>query len=92
MLISPAALISLVSQEWLEQGREEGLERGLEQGKRQLLLDLITYRFGAPDALLVAALDGCGPEELSAVSHIVLDAENAVEVLEKIQQMLPPAG
>ncbi len=90
MLISPAA------QEWLEQGREEGLERGLErgleQGKRQLLLDLITYRFGAPDTALRAALDACSGEQLSAVSHIVLDASSAAEVLRNIQRMAATAG
>ncbi|RLT42519.1 MAG: Rpn family recombination-promoting nuclease/putative transposase [Chloroflexi bacterium] len=81
MLISPAA------QEWLEQGREEGVERGLEQGKRQLLLDLITYRFGAPEPALRAALDACNREQLSAVSHIVLDASSAAEVLRNIRRM-----
>lgn len=82
MLISPAA------QEWLEQGREEGLERGLERGKRQLLLDLITYRFGPPDSALRAALDGCSPEQLSAVSYIVLDASSAAEVRRNIRRMV----
>jgi flagellar biosynthesis/type III secretory pathway protein FliH len=86
MLISPAA------QEWLEQGREEGREEGLAQGKRQLLLDLLTYRFGAPDTALRETLDGCGPEQLSAVSHVVLDARSAAEVLGKIREMLSPAG
>ncbi len=81
MLISPAA------QEWLEQGREEGVERGLEQGKRQLLVDLITYRFGAPDTALRAALDACNREQLSAVSHIVLDASSAAEMLRNIRRM-----
>ena len=98
MLISPAA------QEWLEQGREEGLERGLEQGleqgmeqglergleqgKRQLLTDLITYRFGAPDTALRAALDACSPEQLSAVSRIVLDASSATEVLAEMRRLV----
>ena len=98
MLISPAA------QEWLEQGREEGLEqgldqgreegleRGLEQGKRQLLVDLITYRFGAPDTALRAALDACNREQLSAVSHSVLDASSAAEVLRNIRQLTVSVG
>ena len=90
MLISPAA------QEWLEQGREEGREEGVEaglaQGKRQLLLDLITYRFGAPDAALRAALDACSREQLSAVSHSVLDASSSAEVLGKIRQLSSSAG
>ena len=86
MLISPAA------QEWLDQGREEGLEQGLERGKRQLLFDLITYRFGPPDTALRAALDACNREQLSAVSHIVLDASSAAEVLRNIRQMTASAG
>lgn len=85
MLISPAA------QEWLELGREEGLElgreEGLAQGKRQMLLDLITYRFGEPSPDLYAALDACDPQQLSQISHIVLDADNAAEVLEIIRQL-----
>lgn len=85
MLISPAA------QEWLEQGREEGLEqgleRGLEQGKRQLLTDLITYRFGAPDTALRAALDACSPDQLSVASRIVLDASSATEVLAEMRRL-----
>jgi len=85
-------LISRVAQEWLEKGREQGIEQGKAQGKRQLLIDLLTYRFGAPDAALRKALDGCSPEQLSAVSHIVLDAGSAAEVLGKIRQMLPSAG
>lgn len=85
MLISPAA------QQWLEEGREEGRQEGREegraQGKRQMLVDLITYRFGAPDSALLAALDACSLEQLSAASRIVLDAGSAAEVALKIRQM-----
>lgn len=62
----------------------------MEQGKHQLLLDLITYRFGAPDPALTEALDGCSLEQLSGVSHIVLDASSAAEVLLKVRQMSLP--
>jgi predicted transposase/invertase (TIGR01784 family) len=94
MLISPAA------QEWLEQGREQGREQGLEQGleqgreqgleqgKRQLLLDLLTYRFGEPDEAQRAALEACNLEQLSAVSRVLLDADSAAEVLLNIRKIL----
>ena len=85
-------LISRVAQEWLEKGREQGIEQGKAQGKRQLLIDLLTYRFGAPNAELREALDGCGPEQLSAVSHSVLDAGSAAEVLRNIRRMSSSAG
>ncbi len=85
MLISPAA------QQWLEEGREEGRQVGREegraQGKRQMLVELITYRFGAPDAALLAALDACSLEQLSAASRIVLDATSATEVLHRVKQV-----
>ncbi len=60
------------------------------RGKRQLLLDLITYRFGAPEVALREALDTCDREQLSAVSHIVLDANSALEILHKIRGMARP--
>ncbi|HRA68399.1 MAG TPA: DUF4351 domain-containing protein, partial [Caldilinea sp.] len=78
--------------EWLEQGgeqgREQGLEQGLEQGKRQLLLDLLTYRFGEPDEAQRAALEACNLEQLSAVSRVLLDADSAAEVLLNIRKIL----
>lgn len=86
MLISPAA------QQWLEEGREEGRQEGRQegelQGKRQMLVELITYRFGAPDAALLAALDVCSLEQLSVASRIVLDAGSAQEVLHRVQQLV----
>jgi len=82
MLISPAA------QQWLEEGREEGRQEGELQGKRQMLVELITYRFGAPDAALLAALDVCSLEQLSVASRIVLDAGSAQEVLHRVQQLV----
>lgn len=89
MLISPAA------QQWLDEGRQEGREEGREQGreegqvqgKRQMLIELVTYRFGAPDAALLAALEACSTEQLSAASRVVLDASSAAEVLDQLTRM-----
>jgi predicted transposase/invertase (TIGR01784 family) len=90
MLISPAA------QQWLEEGRQEGRQEGREEGreegqlegKRQMLIELVTYRFGAPNTALLAALEACSLEQLSAASRIVLDAGSAQELLDTLQRLV----
>jgi len=82
MLISPAA------EEWLQQGIEEGREEGREEGKRQLLIELLAYRFGPPDADLLAALDACTLEQMSVVSRMILDAGSAAEVRQRVRALL----
>lgn len=60
---------------------ERGRRRGREEGRRDLLVKLLTLRFGAPDAATLARLDHATSEQLSRYAERVLDAPTLDAVL-----------
>jgi hypothetical protein len=61
--------------EGLEKGREQGQREGREHGQRELLLHLLTRRFGPlPEATRQRVQALTSPEELSRLAERVLDA------------------
>lgn len=66
------------AEEILERGREEG--RQLE--RRDLLVKLITLRFGPPDSTTLDRLERATAEQLSRCAELVLDAATIDNVLD----------
>jgi hypothetical protein len=64
-----------------KEAEERGRRKGREEGRRELLVKLITLRFGAPDAATIERLDGASAEQLARCAERVLDATTLDEVL-----------
>lgn len=64
-----------------EEGRHEGREEGRRLERRELLVKLITLRFGAPDTSTLARLDSASAEQLARSAGRVLDAATLDDVL-----------
>jgi hypothetical protein len=73
---------------WLEmaagramaRGEQEGLQAGLIEGRREVLLDQLTFRFGALPAALRARLDVADADALQRWSRRLLDAASLGDV------------
>jgi hypothetical protein len=65
-----------------ERGRREGREEGRRFERHQLLVKLISLRFGAPDEATLARLERATPEQLSECAERVISATTLKDVLE----------
>jgi predicted transposase/invertase (TIGR01784 family) len=64
-----------------EEIAQEAEARGIEQGRRGLLLNLVTLKFGPPDADTLRVLERATPEQLSECAERILTATSIDEVL-----------
>jgi len=64
----------------LEQGREQGLEQGREEGQRELLLDMISDRFGAIPAEIEARVRSARSDDLRLWTKRLLSASSLSDI------------
>jgi flagellar biosynthesis/type III secretory pathway protein FliH len=64
-------------QQSLQQGIQQGLQQGLQQGKLDLIIRLLTRRFGTPDAELEARINNLSTADLDELSEVLLDFSDA---------------
>jgi hypothetical protein len=75
------AEMASVAEQLLEQGRREGENTGLVRGRREILLELLTARFGELPAPAVARVNAADVGQLGAWAKRVLSAQTLADVL-----------
>ena len=73
-----------LSRQWLEKGIERGVEEGIEKGQRELILRLVTRRFGSSAAdRLVPVLAGItDSDRIDALAARVFECETVEELVQ----------
>lgn len=64
----------------LTEGRREGRQEGRQEGEQNILLRLLTRRFGPLDPATKQRLQQASPEELERWTDNILDAQSLDEV------------
>ena len=67
-------------QEGRQQGIQEGLQQGMRQGQAELLIELITTRFGPIDFDTRLKLAAANPKQISAWARNFVDAQTLDDV------------
>jgi hypothetical protein len=66
----------------VEKGREKGLEKGMAQGRAELVLRLLTSRFGVLGDEVKARISAAKVDELDAIAERLLTAQTLQEALD----------
>ena len=67
-------------QKGMQKGMREGIQKGMQKGELNVLLRLLTRRFGPLDSATEQRLQQASSEELERWADNILDAESLAEV------------
>ena len=74
------AYITTVEQIGIRKGMQKGMEKGIEKGRAQILLDLLTHRFGPLPKAIVARIESGPSTDIDRWARRVLEAGTLDEV------------
>ncbi|MCX6047023.1 MAG: DUF4351 domain-containing protein [Chloroflexi bacterium] len=77
--------------EGIEQGIERGIEQGIERGKEQMLLHLLSHKFGELDSAWIARIEDIPAEQLEEVFVLALDSSTLQELAAHLDNLSSPA-
>jgi len=76
---------------WKEEGIQEGIQQGRQLGEVELMLELISYRFSAPDYAIEARIRSLSVEQLRALVRALFDFSALAALTVWLDQHAPVA-
>ena len=73
-------------QQGVQQGMHQGMQQGMQQGKSEMVLRLLTHRFGPLEAAVKARVTQLEAPQLDQLSEALLDFQRESELLNWLKQ------
>ena len=79
-------------QRGVQQGQQQGMQQGLQQGQAELLLQLLSRRFGMVSPGLAEQVRGVPSAQMPGLLDVALTAASLGEVAAAVETILADAG